>query len=155
MAETLLEIVGQRPDDLRLGPAIEAGGQELVKKVEDGWMEFDVAVASPDMMRIVSKLGRTLGPRGLMPSPKSGTVTPNILEAVKEYAAGKVEFRNDAGGNVQAIIGKKSFDVQKLVENAQAFIDTIGKMRPATAKGHFIKKITLAGTMTPGVQVQV
>jgi len=135
--------------------AIEAGGEELVKKVEGGWMEFDVAVASPDMMRVVSKLGRTLGPRGLMPSPKSGTVTPNIVEAVKEYAAGKVEFRNDAGGNVHAVIGKKSFDDDKLVENAQAFIDTISKMRPTTTKGHYVRKITLAGTMTPGVQVQV
>lgn len=135
--------------------AVEAGGQELVKKVEEGWMDFDVAVASPDMMKVVSKLGRTLGPRGLMPSPKSGTVTPQVVEAVKEYAAGKVEFRNDAGGNIHAIIGKKSFDVDKLVDNAQMFIDTIHKMKPAAAKGHYVRKITLSGTMTPGVPVAI
>ncbi len=135
--------------------AIEAGGQDLVDKVEGGWMEFDVAVASPEMMRVVSKLGRVLGPRGLMPSPKSGTVTPNVADAVKEYAAGKVEFRNDAGGNVHAVVGKLSFDNDKLIENADAFINTILKMKPAAAKGHYIKKVSLSGTMTPGVQVKV
>lgn len=142
-------------DQAKQAGASEAGGPELVKKIEDGWMDFDVAVASPDMMKIVSKLGRTLGPRGLMPSPKSGTVTPKVAEAVKEYAAGKVEFRNDAGGNVHAIVGKKSFDAQKLVENAQTFIDTIQKMRPSAAKGHYVKKIVLSATMTPGVQVEI
>jgi len=135
--------------------AIEAGAEELVKKVAGGWMEFDVAVASPDMMKIVSKLGRTLGPRGLMPSPKSGTVTPNVEEAVKEYAAGKVEFRNDSGGNVHTIIGKKSFSPDKLVENAQAFIDVIHKMKPAATKGLYVKKIAISGTMTPGIQVRI
>ena len=135
--------------------AIEVGGEELVKKIEGGWMEFDVAVASPDMMRVVSKLGKTLGPKGLMPSPKSGTVTPKVAEAVKEYVAGKVEFRNDAGGNVQAVVGKKSFDATKLVENAQSFIDLIEKMKPAATKGHYIKKVSLSATMTPGVLVDV
>lgn len=142
-------------NDAKEAGALEAGGEELIKKIEGGWMEFDVAVASPDMMRIVSKLGRVLGPRGLMPSPKSGTVTPKILDAVKEYAAGKIEFRNDAGGNVQAVIGKKSFEPQMLVDNAQAFIDVITKMRPASTKGLYMKKLTLSGTMTPGIQVQV
>jgi len=135
--------------------AIEAGGEELVKKIEAGWMEFDVAVAGPDMMRVVSRLGRVLGPRGLMPSPKSGTVTPKVVEAVREYAAGKIEFRNDAGGNIQAVVGKQSFESTKLVENAQAFIDHIVKIRPSTAKGQYIKKITLSGTMTPGVEVAI
>ncbi len=134
--------------------AIEAGGEELVKKVEEGWMEFDVAVASPEVMRVVSRLGRTLGPKGLMPSPKSGTVTPNIAEAVREYAAGKVEFRNDAGGNVHAVIGRQSFDAKQLTENAQAFIEAIQKLKPASVKGVYIKKISLAGTMTPGVLVK-
>lgn len=133
--------------------AIEAGGEELVKKIEAGWMEFDVAVASPDMMRVVSKLGKVLGPKGLMPSPKSGTVTPDVEKAVREYAAGKVEFRNDAGGNIQAVIGKHSFDAQKLVDNAQAFIDNIMRLKPSSAKGQYVKKVTLSGTMTPGVQV--
>ena len=133
--------------------AVEAGGQELVKKVEDGWMEFDVAVATPDMMRVVSKLGKVLGPKGLMPSPKSGTVTPNVVQAVKEYAAGKIEFRNDSGGNIHTVIGKQSFDSQQLVENATAFIEVITKMKPAAVKGQYVKKVTLSGTMTPGVQV--
>ncbi len=133
--------------------AVEAGGEDLVKKVEEGWMEFDVAIASPDMMRVVSRLGRSLGPRGLMPSPKSGTVTPKIAEAVKEYAAGKVEFRNDDGGNVQAVVGKHSFEVGKLLDNAEAFIQTIERMKPASVKGLYVKNISLSGTMTPGVTV--
>lgn len=135
--------------------AIEAGGEALVKKVEEGWLDFDVAIASPDLMRIVSRLGKVLGPKGLMPSPKSGTVTPQIEQAVREYAAGKIEFRNDAGGNVHAVIGKLSFDQQKLVENAQTFIDNIVRIKPASAKGVYIKKVSVSGTMTPGVIVQL
>jgi large subunit ribosomal protein L1 len=133
--------------------AIKAGGDALVKEVEGGFLDFDVAIASPDMMRVVSRLGKVLGPKGLMPSPKSGTVTPDIEKAVREYAAGKVEFRNDDGGNVHVVVGKQSFDAQKIVENAQAFIDTIGRLRPPTAKGAYIKKISIKGTMTPGVLV--
>jgi large subunit ribosomal protein L1 len=133
--------------------AIEAGGEELVAKIEGGWMEFDVAIAEPQIMRQIAKLGRVLGPRGLMPSPKAGTVTPDVAKAVKEYAAGKLEFRNDDGGNIHAVVGKMSFDAQKLIENAQAFIDQIVKMKPSAAKGQYVKKITLSGTMTPGVQV--
>jgi len=135
--------------------AVEAGGEELVKRVEEGWMEFDVAIASPDMMRVVSRLGKVLGPKGLMPSPKGGTVTPKVAEAVREYAAGKLEFRNDAGGNVHAIIGKHSFDANKLIDNANAFIDTINRMKPSAAKGQYVKKITLSCTMSPGVQIKV
>lgn len=134
--------------------AVEAGGEDLVKKIEGGWTEFDVAIASPDMMRVVSRLGKTLGPKGLMPSPKAGTVTPQVAQAVKEYAAGKVEFRNDAGGNVHAVIGKLSFDAKKLEENAQAFIDTIVRMKPSAAKGVYVKKVAISGTMTPGVHVE-
>ena len=133
--------------------AIEAGGEDLVQKIQDGWMEFDVAVASPEMMRLVSRLGRVLGPRGLMPSPKSGTVTPDVGKAVRDYAAGKVEFRNDSGGNVHGIIGKQSFERDKLVENAQAFIATIMKLKPSAAKGQYLKKISISATMTPGVSV--
>ena len=135
--------------------AIEAGGTELVKKIEDGWMDFDVAVASPDMMRVVSKLGRTLGPKGLMPSPKAGTVTPDVATAVKEYSAGKIEFRNDTGGNVHCVVGKTSFSEEDIVENFQFFLDTIEKMKPASSKGQYIKKCVISGTMTPGVQVRV
>jgi large subunit ribosomal protein L1 len=135
--------------------AIEAGAEDLVAKIEGGWMDFDVAIASPDMMRIVSKLGKTLGPKGLMPSPKAGTVTPNVPEAVKEYAAGKVEFRNDKAGNVHAVIGKWSFKNEDLVANLEHFIKTMEKTRPAAAKGQYIRKVSISGTMTPGVQVKV
>ena len=133
--------------------AVEAGGEQLVKQISDGWMEFDVAVASPDMMKVVSRLGRTLGPKGLMPSPKAGTVAKDIAKAVTEYAAGKVEYRNDAGGNIHAPIGKMSFDAQKLVENASALIELITKLKPAASKGQYIKRISISGTMTPGVRV--
>ncbi len=135
--------------------AIEAGGPELVKKIEGAWMEFDVAVASPDMMRVVSKLGRTLGPKGLMPSPKAGTVTPDVATAVKEYSAGKIEFRNDTGGNVHCVVGKTSFSEVDIAQNLQFFLDTIEKMKPASAKGQYIKKCVISGTMTPGVQIKL
>jgi len=134
--------------------AVEAGADDLVEKIEGGWFDFDVAIASPDMMRVVSKLGRTLGPKGLMPSPKNGTVTPNVAEAVGEFAAGKVEFRADDGGNIHAGIGKQSFSPDQLKDNAQAFIDHILKIKPSSSKGHYIRKVTLSGTMTPSVYVQ-
>ncbi len=133
--------------------AVEAGGDDLVTKIEGGWFDFDVAIASPDMMREISKLGRTLGPKGLMPSPKNGTVTPKVLEAVGEFAAGKVEYRTDKGGNVHAVIGKMSFADGDLLENFNHFAETIERARPNSIKGEYIKKITLSGTMTPGVQV--
>lgn len=133
--------------------AIKAGGEELVREVEKGWMDFDVAIASPDMMRVISKLGRVLGPKGLMPSPKSGTVTPDIPNAVKEYSAGKVEYRNDKGGNVQAPIGKMSFSESDLTANLSHFIHHIETSRPSSVKGVFIKKIAVSGAMTPSVLV--
>jgi large subunit ribosomal protein L1 len=133
--------------------AVRAGGEELAREIEKGWMEFDVAIATPDMMRVISKLGRVLGPKGLMPSPKSGTVTPEVARAVKEYAAGKVEYRNDKGGNVQAPIGKMSFPEGDLAANLQHFIHTIETSRPSAVKGQFIKKIAISGTMTPSVLV--
>ena len=117
--------------------------------------DFDVAIAEPAMMRVVARLGKQLGPKGLMPSPKAGTVTPNVAQAVKEFAAGKVEYRNDSGGNIHTPVGKHSFDPQQLVENAQTMIDHITKLKPAAAKGTYIKKVTLSGTMTPSVAVQV
>ena len=118
-------------------------------------MDFDVAVASPDMMRTVSKLGKVLGPKGLMPSPKAGTVTPDVITAVKEYGAGKVEFRTDDGGNVHGIIGKLSFSEADLAMNLHHFLQTIEKIKPASAKGTYVKKCVISGTMTPGVQVAV
>ena len=133
--------------------AIEAGADELIKKVADGWLDFDVAVSTPKMMRSVSRLGRVLGPQGKMPSPKSGTVVEDIAKAVTEYGAGKVEYRNDDGGNIHAPVGKMSFDAQKIVDNAEALIKHVKRIKPSTSKGTYIKKISLSGTMTPGVRV--
>ena len=135
--------------------AVEAGGDELVSKVKGGWFDFDVAIASPDMMRVMSILGKVLGPKGLMPSPKNGTVTPKVADAVKDFAAGKLEYRADKGGNVHAILGKMSFSDADLLENYNHFVTTIEKARPSTVKGQYVKKITLSGTMTPGVQVAI
>ncbi len=134
--------------------AIKAGGEELVAEIEKGWMDFDVAVASPDMMRVVSRLGKVLGPKGLMPSPKAGTVSTNVPEAVKEYAAGKVEYRTDKGGNVHAVVGKMSFAPEALAENIEYFIRAIEKVRPSTVKGTYIKKVVVSGAMTPSVQIK-
>ncbi|MBL1217912.1 MAG: 50S ribosomal protein L1 [Planctomycetes bacterium] len=144
------------PDDVepcKQAGAIEAGGDDLIEKISGGWMDFDVAVATPDMMRGVSKLGRVLGPRGLMPSPKAGTVTKDIAPAVTEYAAGKVEYRNDKGGNIHVPVGRMSFSEADLVENIEFFINVIEKAKPASTKGQYIKKIAISGTMTPGVLV--
>ena len=136
--------------------AIRAGGQELVADIEkNNFTDFDVAVATPDMMRFVGRLGKVLGPKGLMPSPKAGTVTADVGNAVKEYAAGKIEFRNDAGGNVHSVVGKVSFDKQKLVENSNAMINQIRKMKPQTSKGAYFKKVVIKATMTPAVQLAV
>ena len=135
--------------------AFQAGSDGLLKKIEDGWMDFDVAIASPKVMRKVGKLGRVLGPKGKMPSPKNGTVTENITQAVKEFKAGKVEFRNDAGGNIHAVVGKQSFETDKLLENVNAFISHIKKLRPQSSKGAYIKKMYLSATMSPSVSVNV
>jgi large subunit ribosomal protein L1 len=135
--------------------ASEAGGDELIQKIQDGWTDFDVAVAHPSMMGKVGKLGRILGPQGKMPSPKSGTVTPDVVTAVKEYGAGKLEFRNDAGGNIHAVVGKMSFPDPDLKENIVAFVDHIRRMKPPTAKGQYLKRVCLSGTMTPSVTVRV
>jgi large subunit ribosomal protein L1 len=136
--------------------AIKAGGQELVQEIEkNNFTDFDVAVSTPDMMRFVGRLGKVLGPKGLMPSPKAGTVTPDVGTAVREYAAGKIEFRNDAGGNVHSVVGKVSFDNKKLADNIHAMINHIRKLKPPTSKGHFFKKIVLKGSMTPAVYLNL
>lgn len=135
--------------------AIKAGGEALVEEIEKGFLDFDVAIASPDMMRVISKLGRVLGPKGLMPSPKNGTVTPKVVDAVGEFAAGKVEYRTDKGGNVHAIIGKMSFTEGDLLENYAHFLGTIEKAKPSTVKGQYIRRITVSGTMTPGVDIKI
>lgn len=135
--------------------AIEAGADELVAKITKGWLDFDVAVAHPSMMGKVGKLGRVLGPQGKMPTPKAGTVTPDIETAIKEYAAGKLEFRNDAGGNIHMPVGKVSFPDADLAENIDAAIGHMSKLKPAAAKGTYFKKISLSATRTPGVEIAV
>ena len=133
--------------------AVKAGGEDLVAEINKGWTEFDVAIADPQMMRVVSPLGRVLGPKGLMPSPKAGTVTKDVAQAVTEYAAGKVEYRNDKTGNVHAPVGKWSFSDADLTKNLTHMIGVIEKARPSSVKGHYIKKIAISGTMTPSVLV--
>ncbi len=133
--------------------ASEAGSDELVAKVQGGWLDFDVAIAHPRMMSKVGKLGRILGPQGKMPSPKGGTVTAEIEKAVKDYSAGKIEFRNDSGGNVHALVGKMSFEKAKLVENIEMFLGTIRRMKPSAAKGAYMKQVCISATMTPSVKV--
>jgi large subunit ribosomal protein L1 len=135
--------------------AIEVGCEELVAKIQGGWADFDVAVASPKVMGKVGKLGRVLGPQGKMPSPKNGTVASDVATAVREFAAGKVEFKNDAGGNVHVVVGKQSFDAQKLIENIDAVVSHIKKIKPASTKGTYIKKVCIAAAMSPGVTVAV
>jgi len=129
------------------------GAEELSKRIKDGWLDFDVCIASPGMMGIVGPLGKLLGPRGLMPSPRAGTVTTDVARVVKEYRAGKVEFRNDKGSNVHAVVGKMSFDATKLVENIGAFISYVQSIKPNSVKGTYIKSIAICATMTPSVRV--
>lgn len=137
----------------RAAGAVEAGADELIAKINGGWSDFDVAVATPDMMPKIARLGKILGPQGKMPSPKAGTVTTDVVTAVKEYTAGKIEFRNDAGGNIHAMIGKVSFSEGDLAANAHALIETLRKIKPATAKGTYIKKVTIHSTMSPGIDI--
>ena len=131
------------------------GNDGLIKQIEDGWLDFDTAIATPEMMGKVGKLGRTLGPQGKMPSPKNGTVTADVAAAVAEFAAGKIEFRNDAGGNVHVVVGKQSFEPQKLIDNIEAFVSHIKKIRPAAAKGTYVKKMYISATMSPSITVSL
>ena len=135
--------------------ADEVGMDDLAAKISGGWLEFDVAIAMPRTMRVISKLGKVLGPKGLMPSPKNGTVTDDVKTAVREFKAGKIEYRNDAAGNVQAAIGKLSFSEEDLRANVDAFIDHIKSVRPATVKGTFIQGVSISPTMGPGIKVAV
>jgi large subunit ribosomal protein L1 len=131
------------------------GSADLAEKIEKGFTDFDMTIASPDMMKYVGKLGKVLGPQGKMPSPKAGTVTPNVAAAVKEFKAGKIEFRTDAGANVHAAIGKKSFGAEDLASNLRAFLDHLRTLRPAQAKGDFIRKVVVSTSMGPGVALAV
>lgn len=133
--------------------ATEAGGDELVEKVQKGWMDFDVAVAHPSMMGKVGKLGRVLGPQGKMPTPKAGTVTTEVADAVKAFGGGRVEFRNDKGGNIHLAVGRSGFSDADLVENISAVIDHIIKLKPASSKGQFVKRVCISGSQTPSVTI--
>jgi large subunit ribosomal protein L1 len=132
-----------------------AGGADLVQKIQEGWLEFDSVVATPDMMPVISKVARVLGPRGMMPSPKAGTVTVNVAQTVKELKAGKIQYRVDKGANVHAPVGKLSFSVEQLAENAKTVIDSVVKNKPQSSKGTYIKSLTLTATMAPGIKLDM
>ena len=146
---------GEKDTVAKKAGADEVGAEDLVKKVEGGWTDFDVAIATSDMMKLVGKLGRVLGPQGKMPSPKSGTVTDDIETAVKEFKAGKIEYRTDASGNVHALVGKVSFSEKDLEDNINTFIKQIISSRPASVKGVFLERASVSSTMNPGIMLQV
>ena len=153
-SKRVLAIAGaDKQKDAQAAGADFVGGEELVEKIQGGWIEFDAVVATPDMMRAVGKLGKVLGPRGLMPNPKTGTVTPDIAKAVKEIKAGKVEFRVDKTGIIHAPIGKVSFPSQNLIENAHALVDSVVRAKPSAAKGKFLRSVTMSSTMGPGITI--
>jgi large subunit ribosomal protein L1 len=144
---------GDKADAAREAGADHVGAADLADKIAGGWMDFDVVITSPDMMKHVGKLGKVLGPQGKMPSPKSGTVTPDVAQAVSDFKAGKVEFRTDDGGNVHAAVGKRSFSTEALQENLQTFVDHVTGMRPATVKGTFVRRVCVSTSMGPGLWV--
>ena len=144
---------GEKEKEAREAGADFVGADDLVQKIQEGWFEFDKAIATPDMMGKVGRLGRVLGPRGLMPNPKVGTVTMDVARAVKETKAGRVEFRVEKAGIVHAPIGRVSFDADKLADNFKAFIEVVNKLKPATTKGVYIKSVTVSSTMSPGVKL--
>jgi large subunit ribosomal protein L1 len=144
---------GEKQKEAQAAGADVVGGEEMVEKIQGGFMDFDAVVATPDMMRAVGKLGKVLGPRGLMPNPKTGTVTTDIAKAVQEIKAGKVEFRVDKTGIIHAPVGKSSFPATNLIANAHALVDSIVKAKPAAAKGKYLRSVTLSSTMGPGVRI--
>jgi len=144
---------GRPAEEALQAGADEVGADDLIKKVQDGWLEFDVAIAAPDLMPKVSRLGRILGPKGLMPSPKSGTVTADVSRAVQEFKAGRIEYRTDDAGNIHAPVGKMSFSNEDLKSNIVAFVAHIRSSRPAVVKGQFIRSVTVTSTMRPGIRV--
>ena len=144
---------GEGAREAKEAGADEIGAEELVQKIQNGWMEFDAVVAHPDMMREVSKLGKVLGPKGLMPSPKSGTVSPNVARAVKELKAGRVEFKSDKTGGLHVVCGKRSFSENALIENAKAVVRAVQDAKPQTSKGDYLKGATLALSQGPGVRL--
>jgi large subunit ribosomal protein L1 len=154
-ARVIVFAEGEAAAKAKAAGADEAGGQELIDRVTGGWTDFDVAIAVPAMMRVVGRLGRVLGPKGLMPSPKSGTVTDDVETAVREFKAGKLEYRLDATGNIHAPVGKRSFAPEDLKANIEAFIERIHQAKPASAKGRYILGVSLSTTMGPGIHLAV
>jgi large subunit ribosomal protein L1 len=150
----LVLVRGERAREAEEAGADYVGADDLIAKIQGGWLDFDAAIATPDMMRDVGKLGKILGPRGLMPNPKSGTVTFDVANAIQEIKKGKVEFRVDRAGNVHCGIGKISFDTEKLHDNAQALLDALSRARPASVKGQYFRSVTLSSTMGPGVSIE-
>ncbi len=146
---------GDLADQAQAAGADVVGQEDLAQKIKDGWTDFDVCIAAPDMMGLVGPLGKVLGPRGLMPSPRAGTVTPEIAKVVKEYKAGKVEFRNDKDGIVHAIVGKTSFEPKQLQENIESFVHFVLGLKPASIKGQYVKSVALCATMSPSVRIAV
>jgi len=146
---------GEKVREGREAGADEVGGDDLVQKIQGGWLDFDAVVATPDMMKSVGRLGKVLGPRGLMPNPKTGTVTVDVARAVKEVKAGKVEFRVDKTGIIHCAVGKVSFDAQKLAENAHSLISSVLKAKPASAKGRYVRSIVVSSTMGPGLAIDL
>jgi len=144
---------GEKEKEARDAGADFVGAEDMVEKITKGWLDFDKVVATPDIMGVVGKLGKVLGPRGLMPNPKLGTVTFDVGKAVKEIKAGKVEYRAEKAGVVHVPIGKASFDEQKLIDNARAIIDSVNKAKPSTSKGRYLKKLSISSTMGPGLKV--
>jgi len=153
-SKTVLVIAGaDKQKEASDAGADHVAGEEVVEKIIGGWMEFDAVVATPDMMRAVGRLGKVLGPRGLMPNPKTGTVTPNVAQAIREIKAGKVEFRVDKTGIIHAPVGKTSFPSQSLIDNAHALVESVVKAKPPAAKGKYLKSVTVSSTMGPGVDI--
>jgi large subunit ribosomal protein L1 len=144
---------GEKQKEAQDAGADYVGSDEYIERIQGGWLEFDVVIATPDIMKDVGKLGRVLGPRGLMPNPKSGTVTFEVARTIRDVKAGRIEYRVDRTGNVQAPVGKASFTEQQLTENAAAFLDAIIRARPSTAKGQYLRSITMSSTMGPGVKI--
>jgi len=152
-AKVIVFAKGEKQKEAETAGADEVGAEDLVEKIQGGWLDFDVAIATPDMMGAVGKLGRVLGPRGLMPNPKTGTVTFDVDKAVKEVKAGKIEYRTDKAGIIHAPIGKVSFDAEKLVDNFATLVETLIRVKPAAAKGTYLKSITVSSTMGPGIRI--
>lgn len=146
---------GDQAEAARAAGAEAVGGEDLVEKVNGGWLDFDIAVSTPPMMQHVRKLGRVLGPKGMMPSPKSGTVTDDVATAVDEFKQGKIEYRNDSTGNIHVPLGKMSFSKEALAENVEAFMEQMKRSRPVSAKGRFIRKACLSSTMGPGIKLAI